>query len=216
MFTGIITHVGEITSFDGQRLQIRTDLSSNGYELGESIAVNGVCLTVVSFEKYGFEVEVSPETLQRTSRASWNPGKRVNLERALRLGDRLGGHWVQGHVDGVGVLKSIEDRGEFRKIEVQCPEDFALWLIDKGSLCVHGISLTVNRVLGDTVAELMIIPHTWEETSLKTLGMDSEVHLEADVLGKYVHRQLSFLRKDSGSHKLSLKTLLEAGFGGEA
>jgi riboflavin synthase len=158
--------------------------------VGESVAVNGACLTVVDFEasKY-FEVELSKETLSRTTFGEMREKSPLNLERALQLQDRLGGHVVSGHVDGVGRVYQREDKGEFTLFKISFPEDFAAYLVEKGSVALDGISLTVNGIDdAERIFEITIIPHTLEKTHMKDLKEGDGVHLEGDLLGKYVKR----------------------------
>lgn len=188
MFTGIVDHEGQIqeveTTSQGQRLKIQT--SFQNLVPGESIAVDGACLTVVSPEDGSYYVDVSPETLQRTTLGSYRVGSRVNLERSLRVGDAIGGHWVLGHVDRLGRVEAVERIGEYSKIIIGglLPENFD-FLAPKGSITVNGVSLTLNEV-GEDEFEVMLIPHTWERTNLKNLTVGSSVNLEFDYLAKLV------------------------------
>ena len=202
MFTGLITHVGtfaRVTPLEqdqGVRVRIESALSDGSLELGESIAVDGCCLTVVAHEPGWFDVELSPETLARTTFSERREGQPVNLERALRLGDRLGGHWVQGHVDGVGVLTRIQDLGDMHQVDIEVPENLQKYMVEKGSLTVSGISLTVNQV-ADSTASLTIIPHTWDHTTLGRLAAGARIHLEVDILAKYVESLLPANGRDT-------------------
>ena len=158
--------------------------------IGESICIDGYCQTVVKVEKGVFYVEISPETLARTTAGSLRVGRKVNLERALRLSDRLGGHLVAGHVDGVGKVLRITQQGDFRVFLIRIPRNLSRYVIEKGSAAVDGISLTVNRIEGDGM-ELGIIPHTMAGTTLPFRKAGDEVNIEVDLIGKYVERLLS-------------------------
>jgi riboflavin synthase len=198
MFTGIITAVGTIADTRstpaGRRFAIDSGWDDPDLALGESISIEGACMTVVAADGPRFEVEVSPESLHKTTLGDLVVGDSVNLERALALGDRLGGHFVSGHVDGVGRISSIEAAGDCLKIEFEAPPEVQRYLVPKGSVTVDGISLTVNGVRDEAVGgrfDVMIIPHTKENTSLRRKDVGSAVNLEADVLGKYVERLLA-------------------------
>ncbi len=196
MFTGIITSVGRVAAVqevpEGRRVAIEVDWEDPGFELGESIAVDGCCLTVVAFEGAVFEAEASRETLDCTTLGARRTGDRVNLEKAMRLGDRLGGHMVSGHVDGTGALVSFEPVGDCLRYVFAVPPALLRYVIAKGSLCIDGISLTVNA-LDDAAGtvEVMIVPHTQQNTSLGSRRPGDGVTLEVDLLGKYVERLLA-------------------------
>jgi len=194
MFSGIIADVGTITRAEdregGLRLVVETRaLGMEDVQLGDSIAVNGVCLTVISMAGNAFTVDVSRETLSCTVGLE-QQGARVNLEKALRLADRLGGHLVSGHVDGVGEVESFTDLGESWKLVVHAPHALAKYIAAKGSITINGVSLTVNRVEGD-VFEVNLIPHTLAVTTLHTLKAGSRVNLEIDLIARYVERMQS-------------------------
>lgn len=198
MFTGLITHQGQIVSSEqqgeGLDLYVECNPIFENVELGESLAVNGVCLTLASIEQSApglLHFHLSPETIQKTTLASLPKNSWVNLERALRLGDRLGGHWVQGHVDGIAKLIAIDQKGEDWVLRVQYPAEFKKFFIPKGSVCLDGISLTVNHLIdAENSIELMIIPHTWKATNLQKAQINQQLNLEVDVLGKYMQRML--------------------------
>ena len=195
MFTGIITTTGQIDAVTatpaGRRLGIAAGWKSPNYVLGESIAVDGACMTVVSFSETRFEVEVSSESLACTTLGRFELGTRVNLERALALGERLGGHLVSGHIDGVGHLRAFESSGDCLRYLFELPPELLRYVVPKGSLCIDGISLTVNEVDDEArTVEMMIVPHTQQETSLCTKTIGSPVNIEVDLLGKYVERLL--------------------------
>jgi riboflavin synthase len=191
MFTGIVEELGQLTSLDDGRLRIAATHVIDGAEIGESIAVNGCCLTVVAFGTDWWEADVSPETISRTSLADLADGDPVNLERAVRASDRLGGHIVQGHVDGVGeIVEPVPD------LRVKVPDSLLPYLVEKGSVTVDGVSLTIVEPLDDgfTVA---IIPHPAEVTNLGAKQPGDLVNLEVDVMAKYVERLVSaYLRKE--------------------
>ncbi len=194
MFTGLIEEVGSVGSVRasgrGARLEIRVrwkDGQAPGS--GDSVAVNGACLTAVSPGSSGFEADLSPETVRRTRLAGLAPGARVNLERALRIGDRLGGHIVQGHVDGIVKVISVRQRGGFSTFRVELPSGLDREVVEKGSLALDGVSLTVAD-LGAGWFEVAVIPETLRATTLGGWRGGELVHLETDVLAKYVGRRL--------------------------
>ena len=194
MFTGIIQAVGKIARSEArgqdQRLAIQAGaLDMSDVQLGDSIAVNGVCLTVVRFDQKSFDVDVSAETLRCT--VGFDLDSEVNLEKALRLADRLGGHLVSGHVDGVGEVVRVEKVGDCYVLEISAPDEIAKYVATKGSITVNGVSLTVNQVVGQRFA-LNLIPHTLEMTTLKHLKVGSRVNLEVDLLARYAERLLHY------------------------
>ncbi len=196
MFTGIVTHLGALAAVrehggGGRELVVESDLPLAELPPGASVAHSGVCLTVVGFEGRRHRVQASGETLARTTLGRWREGDRVNLERSLRLGDELGGHLVFGHVDAVGEILGISPApGDSRRVEVALPPALAPLVAVKGSIAVDGISLTVNEALPDRFA-VTIIPHSWEHTTLKDRRAGDPVNLEADMLARYVARQLA-------------------------
>jgi riboflavin synthase len=193
MFTGLIEKVGRVASVEphdsGRRLIVETDLAAE-LALGDSVAVNGVCLTVVNRAASQFSVDVSPETLRVTTLGEWTAGRRVNLERPLRADQRLGGHFVLGHVDAVSEVSAIRPDGGSYWMEFTLPFALQAFMIPKGSVTLDGISLTV-AALGKQDFGVQVIPHTWAETALSDLSPGSAVNIEADVLGKYVARMMS-------------------------
>jgi riboflavin synthase len=194
MFTGIIQSIGRIHEYEARGGDARMVISGGGLDfsdvaLGDSIAVNGVCLTAVALTPDSFTVDVSAETLRCT--AGFIPGAEVNLEKALRLADRLGGHLVSGHVDGVGTVHRFAQVGESHVLEINAPRELARYIIRKGSITVNGVSLTVNKVDG-TRFVLNLIPHTLAMTTLKHLKADSRVNLEVDMIARYVERMMQF------------------------
>jgi riboflavin synthase len=191
MFTGIITDVGRVRSIRetdrDRRFEIETAYNLGGLDIGASVSHAGCCLTVVEKGDRWFAVEVSGETLSATTLGGWAKGDPVNLERAARLGDELGGHIVSGHVDGVGEVISVTPEGGSHRFKIRAPAPLHRFIAPKGSIAVEGVSLTVNAVEGD-VFGVNIIPHTWEVTTLGRLTAGSRVNLEIDVLARYVAR----------------------------
>jgi riboflavin synthase len=194
MFTGIVEEIGLVREVTGagatRRLEIAASITLEGSELGASVAINGVCLTVVARRPDGFAFDVGPETLERTALSRLVAGDRVNLERPLRLGASLGGHLVLGHVDGVGVVTGVTRVESTARVRIALPgPDLAPLLVTKGSVAVDGVSLTV-AALDDSGFEVMLIPHTLEVTNLGRLEHGRMVNIETDVIGKYVLRSL--------------------------
>ena len=196
MFTGIITAIGSLTSLDhktdgGARVKIKTPWDCEKIDLGASIACNGVCLTVVDRDQDHFSVDVSEESLAVTSLKNWDQGSAINLERALAMGDELGGHIVSGHVDGLAEIMSIRQDGDSYRVSLKAPDYLAPMIAPKGSVALDGISLTVNEVDGNTFG-IMVIPHTWTHTSLGQNQVGDKINLEVDMLARYVARIISF------------------------
>ena len=201
MFTGLVGQVGTIAraeeTADGRLFRIRSEWDDLGD--GESIAVNGACLTVRTHGPGWFECAAVVTTLDRTTIGRWEAGRRVNLERALRLGDRLGGHLVQGHVDGVATVRDVGQREDARLIDLALPEGLADLMVEHGSLAVDGVSLTVNAMPADDVVQVSLIEYTLRHTTLGELGEGDRVHIEADTIGKYVRRLVApYLERQSG------------------
>jgi riboflavin synthase len=188
MFTGIVREVGEVDSFDGSRLVLAAPETASAATVGDSVAVSGVCLTVVSREAGALAFDVVPETLARTALARLEPGGSVNVEPSLRVGDQLGGHVVQGHVDAVGRVRSVSAEGDGRRVWIDSPETVR-YCVEKGSIAVDGVSLTVAALDGDGF-EVALIPHTLAATTLGGLEAGDEVNLEADALARIVERLL--------------------------
>ena len=190
MFTGLIESLGRVRAIDdmpgGVRMRLETPLASD-LRLGDSLATNGVCLTVVDSDASSVAVEISPETLRVTTLGDLRPGALVNLERPLRPDSRMGGHFVQGHVDGTGLLTAMVEEGEFWRIVIGYPAGLAPFFIPKGSVAVDGISLTV-AALRPTEFDVQIIPHTMTHTNLQGARVGDRVNIECDMLGKYVVR----------------------------
>ena len=194
MFTGLVEDCGSfknvVRTSSSAVVTLGTSLPIESFSKGDSVAVNGVCLTVVSTSADSFSADVSPETFSCTTLESLLLGSRVNLERALRVGDRLGGHIVTGHVDSIGTVKQIVPTQNSVVIDIEVPTETSRYLIEKGSVAVDGISLTINTVSGNSF-QLTVIPHTLSETTLKDLRPGSKVNIETDIIGKYVERLMS-------------------------
>ena len=199
MFTGIIEELGKVRSVeergDNARIVIEAKLALEGTNLGDSISVNGVCLTALDLHGDSFAADVSKETLSCTTIGALKQGTPVNLERSVTPETRLGGHMVQGHVDTRGQLIGVEDHGESWTVRLAYPKEIARYLVFKGSVAVEGISLTISK-LEDDYFEVAIIPKTWAVTNLSSLKIGDGVNLEVDVIGKYVERLLSFKLSD--------------------
>jgi riboflavin synthase len=189
VFTGLVREVGTVASMDGGRLTIEAPETSKGVQLGDSIAIDGVCLTVVAFAEKSLSFDAVPETLSRTALGTLDQGSRVNLEPALRAGEALGGHYVQGHVDGVGAVQRVTPEGEGRRVRFEAPAELLKYIVEKGSIAVQGTSLTVAAV-DETGFEVALIPHTLQATTLGELEPEQQVNLETDVLAKYVEKLL--------------------------
>jgi riboflavin synthase len=194
MFTGIIAALGEITALQpkGGDLKLVVNagkLDCGDVKLGDSIAINGVCLTVVDMDNQQLSFDVSQETITRSSLAQLKTGSQVNLEKALAVGERLGGHFVSGHVDGLGQIDSIKEVARSWQIAVNVPSELQRYIAEKGSICIDGASLTVNKVTAKGF-EVNIIPHTLQETIIKDYKVGSKVNLEVDLIARYLERLL--------------------------
>lgn len=217
MFTGIIESVGSIASMQARgndmRVAINTGkLDMSDVQLGDSIATNGVCLTVVEFSSQHYVADVSMETIKRTGFANYSQGMAVNLEKALMATSRLGGHIVSGHVDGVGEIASIEDAGQTWEIWVKAPDNLAKYIAEKGSMTVDGVSLTVNDVDGAKF-KLTLVPHTLQETIIQHYQAGSKVNLEVDLIARYLERlMLGDKAAQSQSGDINLAFLAENGY----
>jgi riboflavin synthase len=214
MFTGLIEEVGRIIRIDhlgaGAKLHVASTLPLAEICLGDSIAVNGVCLTVVAMSRGQLSFDVSPESMSRTIFKNLRSGVPVNLERALRLGDRLGGHLVSGHVDCIALVTDRREVSGNLVFSFRVPERYCCYLIEKGSIAIDGISLTINTVFEDGFA-INVIPHTAGLTTLRNRGVGDEVNIETDLIGKYVERLLG-AQKPVENQGVSLELLAKSGF----
>jgi riboflavin synthase len=214
MFTGLVEYVGTIESLDysndGARLRVNAGPLADGLATSGSIAVNGCCLTAVDISGGTFAADLSGETLRRTSLGEINPGTRVNLERPLTAMKELGGHFVQGHVDGIGRVARLESEGANWWFGVRVPDELARYVVRKGSIALDGISLTVAG-WHDGIVETAIIPFTYEHTNLCSLRVGEAVNIECDVLAKYVERMME-ARRETMASRLSVARLVEEGF----
>ncbi|MCD6581636.1 MAG: riboflavin synthase [Desulfuromusa sp.] len=215
MFTGLIQSVGKVHSLkrqgDAAQLQISSHLVNADLQLGESIAVNGACLTVIAWDNSSFTVDVSPETLNCTTLGQFRANSPVNLERAMQLSDRLGGHLVSGHIDCVAtVRRRYQDQNAIR-FEFAVPQEVMRYLVEKGSVAVDGISLTVNQVEKSTFM-VAVIPHSLEMTTLKDCREGSLVNIETDLIGRYVERLLQSKNDSQNKQKVDLDFLAKNGF----
>lgn len=216
MFTGIIEAEGSISKIeprDGDwKVTINTGkLDMSDVALGDSIAASGICLTAIEFGSDFYVADVSGETLNVTTASEWSAGTPVNLEKALRLQDRLGGHLVSGHVDGVGVVKSISQEARSWRYQIEAPQSICKYIAAKGSICINGISLTVNKVEG-CMFDVNIVPHTRQETTIKHFEVGTRVNLEVDLLARYLERMLHAPSEDSQSSNITEQFLAQNGF----
>ncbi len=208
MFTGIIEEIGAVSARNGAKVTILAQAVLVGVQLGDSIAVDGACLTVTSFDAESFSVQISPETFARTTLGRLKPGEAVNLERAMQLGGRLGGHFVLGHVDGVGKVDKVRDQGEFQVWSFRAPEEVAKYLVPKGSVTIDGISLTVVEPAGDAFA-VAVIPATLAKTTLSRKRPGDAVNMEADMIGKHIFH---YLKRGGGKGGITADLLAQHGF----
>ncbi len=212
MFTGIIEELGKIASLakhgQGAKIEISAEIVTENTNEGDSIAVNGVCLTALEITANSFSADVSQETLNRSTLGNLIYGSAVNLERAVTPATRLGGHIVQGHVDATGKFLSAIKSGDFWTVRVSYPKEIGQYLVYKGSISVEGISLTIAN-LTDHYFEMAIIPKTWQQTNLSSLKSGEAVNLEADVIAKYVERIMLYGQKDTG---ITIEKLIELGY----
>jgi len=218
MFTGIVEHLGTVESLslqtDGGRVTIHAPTLASKLAVSNSIAVNGCCLTIVAVNKDLFSADLSGETIRKTSfgatSVALQKGARVNLEQPLTAGKEFGGHFVLGHVDGTGSVAHLRPEGENWWYGVEVPEDFARYIVPKGSITIDGVSLTVAN-WQDGIAEIAVIPYTYEHTNIRGRKSGDAVNLEGDILGKYVERYLE-ARSSKPTTKISLAELTEQGF----
>jgi riboflavin synthase len=215
MFTGIIEHLGTVESLElhkaGGRLTLHAPTVASHLAVANSISVDGCCLTVVELDEKRFSVDLSSETLRKTSLGEWKSGRRVNLEKPMTAGQEFGGHFVLGHVDIVGHVSRLEAEGENWWYGVEVPESFVKYIVPQGSITIDGISLTVACRDG-RVAEVAVIPFTYKNTNIKTKRIGEAVNLEGDVLGKYVERYLEARKVVKPTNNLSIEQLLNQGF----
>ncbi|MES3055950.1 riboflavin synthase [Sphingomonas faeni] len=203
MFTGIVTDIGTVTRVESPgdtRVVVATAYDTATVDLGASISCSGVCLTVVDKGPNWFAVDVSGETISRTAKDQWTEGRKFNLERAMKLGDELGGHIVTGHVDGLGTVVAVSEEGGSHRVTIRAGADIAPFIAPKGSVTVDGVSLTVNTVQdidGEIEFGLNIIPHTWSVTTLGTIHVEQSVNIEIDVLARYLQRMEHYRVKAS-------------------
>ena len=212
MFTGIVEEIGTLRSLrvgaSSATLEVAATTVLEGTAVGDSILTDGVCLTVTSLRTGGFTADAMPETVRRTTLAERRPGDRLNLERAMTLSSRLGGHLVSGHIDGVGVVTAVTPEDNALVVEIEAPEAVARVSVDQGSIALDGVSLTIVGVTGDRV-RVSLIPHTAAVTTLGRLTTRSRVNLEADLIAKYVYSFVAGRKPDGG---LTWEKLAEAGF----
>ena len=219
MFTGIVETTGKVTRIDrlseSVRLSIAAGRVSEDVALGDSIAVNGVCLTVVSIDAPELVFDAVYETLRRTTLGSFGVGDVVNLERAMIANGRFGGHIVQGHVDGVGRIASMRPVGNAWQVHVDVDSNLMRYIVEKGSICIDGISLTVADA-GRSSFSVSVIPHTWENTTLSARRAGDALNIECDIIGKYVERLMGFSTSTNAAPSVSMDMLVRTGFATEA
>ena len=208
MFTGIIEELGKVRHITSNRINITCKTVLNDIKTGDSIAVNGVCLTVCGFDKDGFTADVSPETFRVTALENLKIGDYVNLERAMPANGRFGGHIVSGHTDCRGKIKSITTSGDFYNFELTFDSEYEKYAVKKGSITINGISLTVAEIVGNTV-KIAVIPHTYENTNLKYLRAGDYVNIEVDMLAKYIEK---FLSTGDNKTEITVGFLAENGY----
>jgi riboflavin synthase len=217
MFTGIIEGMGSVSRYEKKARDVRLTIQTNAFDctkiqLGDSIAVNGVCLTAVEIGTEYFVADVSVETLSCTTFSGLEEGSSVNLDQALTLATRLGGHLVSGHIDGVGIIKDRSEVGESTRFQIEAPRELCKYIAAKGSICIEGISLTVNAIEGQ-LFEVNIVPHTMTKTTLKNCQQGSHINLEVDLVARYLERLVlegdNNILKNSG---ITLQQLQDAGY----
>ena len=208
MFTGIIEELGKIRQITNKSVEIECKTVLDDVKLGDSICVNGVCLTVINIKSDGFTADVSPETYSVTNLSTLKVGNFVNLERAMGANGRFGGHIVSGHIDGKGKGVNIEKSGDFYKLKIELPQELSKYVIKKGSIGVNGISLTIAGVSGNII-EIAVIPHTYESTNLKYLKPEDYVNIEVDMFAKYIEK---FLSTGDNKSRIDMDFLEENGY----
>ncbi len=215
MFTGLVEEIGSIQSVQksvkGAKLMIQAHKVLQDVSIGDSIAINGICLTVTTFSSEGFTADVMGETMDKTNLKYLQSGSKVNLERALRVGDRLGGHFVSGHIDGVGTIQNYEKEDNAVWITISAPTELLKYMIYKGSITVDGVSLTVASVSQEGF-KISIIPHTKESTTLIDKKIGDKVNLECDMIGKYIERFMGFTQETDKKQKIDVDFLSQHGF----
>ncbi len=215
MFTGLVEEIGKVQSIvrgsKSAQITIQAQKVLSDVQIGDSICTNGVCLTVTDYTTHTFTVDVMPETMRRSNLKNLKPGSPVNLERALRVGDRLGGHWVTGHIDGTGIIQDINPEENAIWIRISTSKDILKYVIHKGSIAIDGISLTVADVDAQTF-QVSIIPHTREVTTLSTKKPGDEVNLECDLIGKYVEKLMKFEENPEPQRSMDMDFLRKYGF----
>ena len=215
MFTGLIEEIGILKEvrkgFKSAELSISANKVLQDIRIGDSISTNGVCLTVIRFSNNSFVVDVMPETMRRSNLKNLKPGSKINLERALRLGDRLGGHIVSGHIDGMGLVKAIEAEDNATWVTIEAKSQIMKYIIEKGSIAIDGTSLTVAYV-DDNAFKVSIIPLTRDETTLLSKKIGNEVNLECDMVGKYIERFTMFNITDNSPNEINMDFLKDNGF----
>ena len=208
MFTGIVEELGRVQNVKSDKITVECGTVIEDAKLGDSIAVNGVCLTVVEILPKGFVADVSPETLKITSLGDLKSGSYINLERAMKANGRFGGHIVSGHIDGRGKFINVQKNGEFYDLKIELEQEQLKYVVRKGSITIDGISLTVADIK-ENIISLAIIPHTFENTNLKTLKSSDFVNIEVDIVAKYIEK---FLSTSDNKSRITLEYLQEHGF----
>ena len=215
MFTGLIEEIGEIKSIEKGakygKITIKATEIMNGIKLGDSVSTNGVCLTVTEFSKSSFSVDVMAETIRSSNLGKLKPGSKVNLERALRLSDRLGGHIVSGHIDGTGTIMNLSNEGNATWVSVETSQDILKYIVHKGSIAIDGISLTVAYV-DENIFKVSIIPHTKGETTLVIKKIGDVVNLENDMMAKYIEKLMKYGNETKEKKSISMGFLENNGF----
>ena len=215
MFTGLIEEIGIVDKIikrtNSAQITVKAREILDEIKLGDSISTNGVCLTVIDFRKDSFTVDVMPETMRRSNLKNVRSGSKVNLERALALGDRFGGHIVSGHIDGIGVVRALDEEDNATWVSIETSIDILKYIINKGSVAVDGTSLTVAYV-DNKILKVSIIPLTKEETTLLSKKIGDEVNLECDMVGKYIERLMRFNQVDEPKSSIDTNFLRENGF----
>jgi riboflavin synthase len=215
MFTGIIEEIGVVDKVSpisgGKRITINASAIMDGLRVDDSVSVAGVCLTAVDIAPRSFTVEAVGETLQKSTLFDCKSSVLVNLERAMKLGDRLGGHLVQGHVNGIGIVTQMKSRGENWYMEVSIPDDLKRYVVSEGSIAIDGISLTVARIKNTTIG-ISIIPHTFKNTTLSKIRIGYKCNIETDLIGKYLEKWYVHRSDHPGKSKMSEKWLKDIGY----